>query len=72
MLKKNPEWVIFFFLFAIIISALLSIILYKSFCRLDQIIDWDAVSAISSVSMGFLTVVAIFIAIYIPQKDRIT
>lgn len=34
--------------------------------------NWNAVSAISGIVMALFTIVAIFIAIYIPQKDRIT
>lgn len=71
-LRKNLEWILFFFLITIILSIILSIIIYKSFCTINQIIDWEVVSAISEIFMGLFTIVAIFIAIYIPQKDRIT
>jgi len=52
-----------------IIIIILTIVLvyigfYKTFCTLKQTIDWNAVSSIA-------TVIAVFVAIYIPQKDRI-
>ena len=72
MLKKNLEWLLLLILIMLIVSTLLSIIGYKVFCTLNQKIDWNAVSAISGFSMALFTVVAIFIAIYIPQKERIT
>jgi hypothetical protein len=46
-------------------------LLYSIFCRFNQVIDWDALNATGSLTMAFFTVVAIYVAIRIPIKDRI-
>lgn len=71
MIKKNFPTMIIIFLILIILSVFFSIIFYRSFCTLHQDIDWNAVQAISSIFMALLTVTAIYIAIYIPNQDRI-
>jgi len=50
----------------------MSLIIYKNFIQLNHAIDWNAVESISGIVMALFTAIAIFIAIYIPQKDRIT
>lgn len=47
-------------------------ILHTDFSLLNSKIDWNMVDTISSVAMALFTIAAIFIAIYIPQKERIT
>lgn len=72
MTKKYLPFIMLFVVLLIVLSVVFSFVLYKSFCRLDQIVNWDAVSALSSIFMALTTVGAIFIAIYIPRQDRIT
>jgi predicted PurR-regulated permease PerM len=55
----------------LILSIIFSILLYSTFCRLEQNIDWNALNAIASLVMAIFTIVAVSVAIYIPKKDRI-
>jgi hypothetical protein len=67
------------FIFKLLIHALIVLVLslafailgYKSFCTLDQVIDWNAVSAITGILVMVLTFAALLIAILVPQEDRI-
>jgi hypothetical protein len=54
------------------LSLLFSHIEYRLFCTLEQTVDWNAVSAIAEMFMALFTIIAVIIAIYIPQKERIT
>jgi hypothetical protein len=55
----------------ILISILFSVMLYKSFCKLEQTVDWNALNAIASFIMAIITAAAVYVAIYIPKEDRI-
>ena len=54
----------------ITIAILLSIVGYKTFCTLEQRIDWDAVTACSTLLLFIITTIAVIVAIIIPQKHR--
>jgi uncharacterized membrane protein (DUF485 family) len=54
----------------ILLSGVFSFLLYKTFCKLDQEIDWNAINAIASILMSFITAAAVYVAIYIPKEDR--
>lgn len=70
MLKKktNPLIIITGFL---IMSAIFSVVLYKLFYRLNQVIDWNAANAIASITMAIVTFIAVFVAIYLPREERL-
>jgi hypothetical protein len=72
-MKKKYLRIIFFSIVAILILSVVScIVMYKTFCKLEQTIDWNAVNAIIGFLMALITAVAVYIAIVVPQKDRIT
>ncbi|MFW5700536.1 MAG: hypothetical protein ACOCWM_02505 [Cyclobacteriaceae bacterium] len=55
----------------IIFNLTFLVVMYKSFCRLDQVINWNAANAIASIAMAILTFIAVFVAIYLPRKERL-
>jgi hypothetical protein len=71
MIKKYLRKPFIIIVIILIFSIAFSIILYSILYRLDQIIDLEIVKAVASLLMAFFTVIAVFIAIYIPKEDRI-
>lgn len=58
-------------LIVLVLGLSFAILGYKSFCTLDQVIDWNAVSAITGIIVMVFTFAALVIAILVPQEDRI-
>jgi hypothetical protein len=69
-MKSNISKIANFVGSILLLSIFFSILLYKTFCTLDQVIDWNAISSISNIIMSFLTLIAVLIAIIIPIEDR--
>lgn len=71
MFRIKSTQVICFIFAVIILSTLLFLILYKSFCTLNQVVDWVAVSSIVDIIVLIFTGAAIYIAIAVPRRDRL-
>ena len=71
-IKRNFKIIFFLIVSILILSTVSCIVMYKTFCKLDQTIDWNAINAIVGFLMALITVIAVYVAIVVPQKDRIT
>ena len=67
-IKSNPIAII---TCIVILGLMFSGLLFIMYCRLDQIIDWNAANAIASIAMAIVTFIAVIVAIYLPREERL-